>query len=103
MQYAEFCVRQNAEKTLQTCTYPLIHADIGGSEALLWCNLMMKHKTIIMTIISTIEAVKNIPTKGMTSLVAGMISATTNMKTVIANKSVIASEIRSPKMLKHIN
>ena len=35
MQYAEFCVRQNAEKALQTCTYPLIHADIGGSEALL--------------------------------------------------------------------
>lgn len=56
-----------------------------------------------MTIISTIEAPKNIPTKGMTSLVAGMISATTNMKTVIANKSVIASDIRSPKMLKYVN
>ena len=56
-----------------------------------------------MTIISTMEAAKNTPTKGMASLVAGMMSATTNMKTVIANKSVIASEIRSPKMLKHIN
>ena len=56
-----------------------------------------------MTIISTIEAPKNIPTKGTALLVAGMISATTNMKTVIANKSVIASDIRSPKMLKYVN
>ena len=56
-----------------------------------------------MIIISTIEVLKNIPTKGMTSLVAGMMSTTTNIKTFISNKSLIASEIRSPKMLKYIN
>ena len=42
------------------------------------------------------DAMKNIPTKGTTSLVAGIMSATTNMKTVIANSRVIAREIRSP-------
>ena len=51
---------------------------------------------MIMITISTMDAMKNIPTRGTTSLVAGIISATTNMKTVIANSRVIAREIRSP-------
>ena len=49
-----------------------------------------------MATISIIEALKKIPTNGTTSLVAGIISATTNMKTVIAKSNVIANEIRSP-------
>ena len=49
-----------------------------------------------MATISIMDALKNMPTNGMTSLVAGMISATTNMKTVIAKSNVIANEIRSP-------
>ena len=51
---------------------------------------------MIMITISTMDAMKNIPTRGTTSLVAGIMSATTNMKTVIAKSSVIAREIRSP-------
>ena len=42
-------------------------------------------------------ALKNTPTKGITSDVGGMISATTNVNTVNAKSSVIAMEIRSPK------
>lgn len=49
-----------------------------------------------MATISIMEALKKIPTNGTTSLVAGIMSATTNMKTVIANSNVIANEIRSP-------
>lgn len=49
-----------------------------------------------MATISTMDALKKIPTNGITSLVAGIMSATTNIKTVIANSNVIANEIRSP-------